>query len=58
MRKISEQNTLHPDTQAQDALAALAAQEMPMMVVRGGRVVGILDHADIMRWMAVHNLIK
>ena len=57
MRSLSAEQTLQPATGAEEALATMAGRTAPIAVVDDGRVVGILDHADIMRWLAVHQLL-
>lgn len=55
MEPLSE--PLSPDTSGRDALQILLRSEVdPHPVVENGHLVGLLYRADIMRWLAVHQL--
>ncbi len=55
MQRLPDASSLSPDTTARDALTALAELTVPVPVIESGRVVGIVSHADILRWLNVHD---
>ncbi len=46
--------TLAPATEARLVLERLGASGLPLAVVEGGRVLGLLSAADAAKWMALH----
>ncbi|MFT7651725.1 MAG: Zn-dependent protease [Candidatus Azotimanducaceae bacterium] len=52
IQPITELNSLKPDCNAADALRLLAESRDPLPVVRAGIIVGLLDNADVVRWLA------
>ncbi len=48
--------TLHPDTDANQTLLALATHSSPLAVVEGNRVVGLLSQFDAMKWLQLHQM--
>lgn len=54
---IAEQ-MLSPATPALDVLDTLATRNAPLPVVEDHQVVGLIDHADILRWLAVHKWVQ
>jgi len=49
-------NCLEPDCRARDAIDTLIKTgDEPMLVVSGARVLGLIQHADIVKWIAFHN---
>lgn len=56
-RAANEMQTLQADTRAREALAALTHAEVePVPVLSNGRLTGFLSRADVMRWMALHEI--
>jgi len=50
-------DAVRPDLRGRDALKfLLASKRDPIPVVEAGYVVGLLHHADLMRWLALHQL--
>jgi predicted transcriptional regulator len=48
-------DSLEPTCSAKDAIDTLIkAGDEPMLVVHDGKVLGLVQHADIVRWMALH----
>jgi len=55
MSPLESMNTLDPQSSAKDAINTLIlAGDEPMLVARDKEVVGLVQHADIMKWMALH----
>jgi CBS domain-containing protein len=55
MQPIEE--SVRPDLTGRDALQILLRSEHdPLPVIDDGRIVGLLYRADIMRWLALHQL--
>jgi Zn-dependent protease/predicted transcriptional regulator len=55
MRPITEY--VRPHAAGRDALQALLRSDVdPLPVIEDGRIVGLLHRADIMRWLAAHQL--
>jgi predicted transcriptional regulator len=54
MHTLAPEACLAPSVDAQSALRVLAMQTAPAPVVDGGRVVGIIHQADILRWLSFH----
>jgi len=55
MRKLEEH--LRPETAGRDALEILLRSSVdPLPVIEHGHIIGMLFRADIMRWLAVHQL--
>jgi CBS domain-containing protein len=47
--------TIGPDEQGRDALRLLGrVRQDPIPVLDGGQIVGLLFHADLMRWLVLH----
>ena len=46
--------TLAPGTEAKHVLEQLGASGLPLAVVEGGRVLGLLSAADTAKWMVLH----
>ena len=51
---LDHTQTIRPQTSAKEALEQLTQRTWPVPVVEGNRVIGIIHHADILRWFAVH----
>jgi hypothetical protein len=47
---------LEPDTNVQDALKYITNAEESVPVVEGGRIVGLIQRNDIIKWMSLHKL--
>jgi CBS domain-containing protein len=45
--------TMRPETEAKQALERLGAAGLPLAVVEGGRVLGLLSAADAAKWMVL-----
>lgn len=57
MTPLDSVDYLEPDTGATDALQSLVrAGDEPLPVIRDGRMVGLIQHGDILRWMSLHDL--
>ena len=57
MNSLESIDTLEPSCSVKDAIDALTkAGDEPMLVVRDRQVLGLVQHADIMKWMAFHQL--
>jgi CBS domain-containing protein len=54
MRTDLEEMTLVPDLDAHRALLALQTHSLPLAVVDGDRVVGLLSEQDAMKWLLLH----
>ena len=55
MSTLESMDTLEPTCSAKDAIDTLIkAGDEPMLVVHDGKVLGLVQHADIVRWMALH----
>ena len=55
MRAPGSVATLAPDTPANQAFSRLSASpELPLGVLDGEQVVGLVDSADVMRWLSLH----
>ncbi|PLW68442.1 site-2 protease family protein [Pseudohalioglobus lutimaris] len=54
MRKDLAALTLAPGTEARLVLERLGVSGLPLAVVEGGRVLGLLSAADTAKWMALH----
>jgi Zn-dependent protease len=56
MQPIDEAAHLHPGLSGHEALKRLAdSTEAPLPVLQGGRVVGLIHQADILKWLALHS---
>ncbi|MDT8409554.1 MAG: site-2 protease family protein [Wenzhouxiangellaceae bacterium] len=56
MRPLDSIDYLEPDSRAHDALRRLAgAGDEPMPVIRDGKVCGLIQHRDLVKWMSLHN---
>lgn len=57
MRPIISEGYLEPDTNARDAFQQLAgASDEPVPVVDNGKIVGLIQRGDILRWMSLHDI--
>ena len=56
LTSIDHDNSLTSTTPALQALQKLTAQRGPMPVVEGNHVIGLLDHADVSRWLLRHSV--
>lgn len=57
MNPIESMNFLEPKCSAKDAIDTLIkAGDETMLVVEDGKVQGLVQHADIVKWMALHQL--
>lgn len=57
MSPLESMSTLEPEVSAKDAIDTLIkAGDEPMLVVRGKEVQGLVQHADVVKWMALHRL--
>lgn len=57
MSLVESMDILDPKSSAKDAVNTLIqAGDEPMLVARDKEVVGLVQHADIMKWMALHQL--
>jgi len=54
LQPLESSPTLEDDTPAVTALSILTTQTSPIPVVRAGKIVGLLDHSDMVRWLALH----
>ncbi len=56
MQPIDEATHLHPELSGREALKRLAdSTDAPLPVLQGGRVVGLMHQADILKWLALHS---
>lgn len=54
-RPLASMATLTPQTPGPDAMKALMkAGDEPLPVVDGGKVVGLIQHSDVMKWLSLH----
>ena len=58
MTPMPDQSMLTPDMSALDAFRVIAEQSEPSAVLERGRVVGLVHHADVLRWLAVRRLME
>jgi predicted transcriptional regulator len=59
MRPIEEIAQLNPDLSGRDALKRLADfTESPLPVIQCGRVVGLIHHGDILKWISLHTALN
>lgn len=57
MRPMTSVPHLRPDTGAQEALAFLASADIePVPVLQDGRLIGLIERGDIVKWMSLHEL--
>lgn len=57
MRQIESVLALSPESGARDAFQQLAgAEDEPLPVIENGRVVGLIQRGDIVKWMSLHDL--
>jgi Zn-dependent protease len=57
MSPIETIECLEPTTRAKDAINTLIkAGDEPMLVVRDGKVLGLVQHADVVKWLALHQM--
>ncbi|MBD3647082.1 MAG: site-2 protease family protein [Pseudomonadales bacterium] len=57
MRRTDSLSSLSPETRARDAFRELAgANDEPLPVVEGERIVGLIQRGDIVKWMSLHDL--
>lgn len=57
IRPLSSQNYLEPDTSADEAFQHLAgAGDEPVPVITRGKIVGLIQRGDILRWMSLHDI--
>ena len=57
MSSIETMECLEPTTRAKDAINTLIkAGDEPMLVVKDGKAIGLVQHADVVKWMALHQL--
>ena len=54
LTQATEANSIAASTPAVDALQQLASASGPMPVMQNGQIVGLLDHADVSRWLMRH----
>ena len=54
MRSNYSRQTLHPDTDANKTLLALATHSAPLAVVENGEVLGLVSQLDAMKWLQLH----
>ena len=52
MRRFDDNESLSPTTGAADALRIVAAHSHPQPIVENGKVVGLLQAADVLRWVS------
>lgn len=55
MQPIDEVTTVTAGTPAPDALRHLADNAAPVPVLRDGSIVGLIHHADVLKWLALHH---
>jgi Zn-dependent protease/CBS domain-containing protein len=46
--------TLHAETDANQAIAALSAHSSPLAILENNRVIGLLSQTDAIRWLLLH----
>jgi Zn-dependent protease len=56
LRPAASIHYLEPDTNVQDALKYITNAEESVPVVEGGRIVGLIQRNDIIKWMSLHEL--
>lgn len=57
MSTMESMDFLEPGTRAKDAITTLIkAGDEPMLVVQDGKVLGLVQHADIVKWLALHQM--
>ncbi|MDZ7685564.1 MAG: hypothetical protein U5O39_11635 [Gammaproteobacteria bacterium] len=57
MRPLDRVTVLDVDTSARDALEMIHAAEFePVPVMQHGDLVGLIQRADVFRWMSLHEL--
>lgn len=54
LKMLDRDNTLPVNTQADKALPILAKRRSPIPIVDNGKIVGLLDHADVLRWLTLY----
>lgn len=56
IKPLNEENCIAPDISAGDAFKRLANHAWPLPVVEAGHIIGIIHHADILRWFSFHKI--
>ena len=56
MQQLDQAHSINPDISAKEAFERLANHPLPLPVVENGHVIGIIDHADILRWFSFHKI--
>ena len=56
MQPLDQAHSINPDISAKDAFERLARHPYPLPVVENGRIIGIIHHADILRWFSFHKI--
>ena len=56
IKPLNEESCIAPDISARDAFQRLANHAWPLPVVEAGRIIGIIHHADILRWFSFHKI--
>ncbi|XOV85534.1 MAG: site-2 protease family protein [bacterium] len=56
MQQLDSAHSINPDLSAKEAFERLAHHPYPLPVVENGQVIGIIHHADILRWFSFHKI--
>ncbi len=56
MQQLDQAHSINPDISAKEAFERLANHPYPLPVVENGHVIGIIHHADILRWFSFHKI--
>jgi Zn-dependent protease/predicted transcriptional regulator len=56
MHQLDQAHSINPDLSAKEAFERLAMHPFPLPVVEDGQVIGIITHADIVRWFSFHKI--
>jgi len=57
MSAVEDIDWLEPQTQAKDAINILVkAGDEPILVVENEKVLGLVQHSDIVKWLSLHQM--
>ena len=57
MSPLESMSYLEPKVSAKKAIdTLLMSSDEPMLVIRGGELLGLVQHSDIVKWMALHRM--
>lgn len=58
MQQLDQAHSINPDISAKEAFERLANHPYPLPVVENGQIIGIIHHADILRWFSFHKIAR